>query len=148
MLPVNIRFVLPPPPGDQRAVCTGRAAERISLSASWHSCITHVTVPFSDLFVPLWTNVWSGPKFSVFFLTRLPFVSLPSERCAMFGMVLSSLDTIILVTPIWKIFVCTLAPTDAQSPAWDAKVDKLAGTCTQLEVSMMLLHFAHAQILI
>lgn len=44
------------------------------------------------------------------------------------------------------VHISTLARTDAHSPAWDAKVDTLAGTCTQLKVSMMLLHFAHAQI--
>lgn len=137
-LPVNIRFVLPPPPGDQCAVCTALAGRADFLVCVFPSR-RHITFEI-NLFVVLFNNYriikkkqktpdWPSEFWPMcFLLMQLLTVSLPFE----FPTVLRSLDMIIPVTPIWKRFVHTLARTDVRcSPARveERRVDTLAGIC-------------------
>ncbi len=76
--------------------------------ASWAICLCCAKISESSLH----SVSLVSPRFSDAFL-----LFLPSVRAA-FRMVLCSLDMIILVTPIWKTSVCTLAHTYLHSLAW------------------------------
>lgn len=100
--------------------------EDIATYAFIYFCITHVRVVPFDVHARQFVQfaAWECLHF-LFTLSALltldslmhSFFFRPSVW-AVFRIVLCSLDMIILVTPIWKTFVCTLAHTQEHTLVW------------------------------
>ena len=103
-LPVNIRFVSPPPGWSARRLNGPFGGEIF-----FFSCVTHFTAALLWYVHYCHLTIFESWSQSVSFVS--PRICIPDLWKPCSGWLVRSLDMIILVTPIWKTFVCTLAHT-------------------------------------